>query len=284
MRDPCVLEHGGLRYAVLGAELDDGEPAVLLFGLADPWRWDYLGVWLTPSSAPVLQRARPSDVWECPQLVPVGQRWVLLISLHDRGVLGPVVACVGDLVDDAGLPRFVPERLDLLDTGNTFYAPQAVLDGGDGPWVMGWARQEGLAPGTDDGQGRDHAGCLTLPRRLVLRDGRACLVLDPAVRSLLTEHGAPLARGRHELLGAGRASVDGAARLEHRVLDTLALPPGSEVWVDADVVEVYPGDGSTASTWRSAEPWTLVVGESRATWSGVSPAAPPTAPPGPRLS
>ncbi|MFC6421959.1 glycoside hydrolase family 32 protein [Ornithinimicrobium tianjinense] len=293
MRDPCVVEHGGLRYAVLGAELDDGEPAVLLFGLADPWRWDYLGVWLTPASAPVLQQARPADVWECPQLVPVGERWVLVLSLHDRGVLGPVVAAVGDLVDEEGLPRFVPERLDLLDAGSSFYAPQAVLDGAADPWVMGWVRQEGRAPGVHDAptsddldelHARDHAGCLTLPRRLVLRDGRARLALDPAVRRLVVGDGDALAAGRHALTEPGRALVDGAARLEHPALEPVELPSGTEVWVDDDVVEVYPGDGSTTSTWRAAQPWTLLVDEGGATWSPLSPAAPPTAPRAPRPS
>lgn len=256
MRDPFVLEHAGRRFAVLGAGLPGGVPGVLLYDVSAPGRWRPLGTWLRGDDGSVLGEAGPADVWECPQLVPVQGRWVLVLSLHDRGRLGAVVGCVGDLVDEGGVPRFVPERLDLLDAGNCFYAPQAALDGEAAPWVMGWAREEDQDPAV-----KDHAGCLTLPRRLVLREGRAALVLDPRVRGLVRSSpevgGAAHAEDGRELVGALRVTVAGDAVLEHPELGSLPLVPGSEVWVDADLVEIFPGDGTTPSTWRHERPWRL---------------------------
>lgn len=255
MRDPFVLRHGGRRWAVLGAGLPGGEPALVLYAVDDASAWTYEGVLLSPSGEAdpdgVLEGARPADVWECPQLVPVDGRWVLVLSLHDRGVLGQVVACVGDVVDEGGRPRFLPGRLDLLDGGNSFYAPQVALDGEAAPWLMGWVRQD---PGGPDG--RDHAGCLTLPRRLRVREGGAVLEPDPRLTALLPE-GDDLAPGTHALGPQVHLAVAGEAALVHPGLGRVALPHGSQVWVDADVVEVFTP--TAASTWRDDAPWSLEV-------------------------
>ncbi|AXH95771.1 glycoside hydrolase family 32 protein [Ornithinimicrobium avium] len=253
MRDPFVLEHRGRRLAIQGAGLPGGEPAILLHDVGSPSRWDYLGVWLRGHEG-VLAAAGPADVWECPQLVPVEDRWVLLLSLHDRGVLGSVVACVGDLVEEDGQPRFVPERVDLLDGGNCFYAPQAALDGQAAPWVMGWAREDAQDPAV-----RDRAGCMTLPRRLVLHEGRPVLVLDQGAAAVLCGGApSPVEEAEKVLRGAIVVTVGAsAAVLAHPELGEVELTAGSQVWVDADLVEVYPGDGSRASTWRDDRPWTL---------------------------
>lgn len=270
MRDPFVLQHGGRGLAILGAGLDDGRPAIVLYELQDPWRWDYLGVWLTPDSSPALADAGPADVWECPQLVPVEDRWVLVLSLHDRGVLGQVVGCVGDLVDDGGVPRFVAERVDVLDTGNCFYAPQVALDGERSPWVMGWVREEGRDLHEPAADVRDRAGCMTLARRLVLRDGAARLVLDERVDQLLNGQSEEVGPGLHRLEHAGRLAVGVEAVLRHAELGEVQLSAGSQVWVDADLVEVYPAADGVTSTWRSEIAWTLEMARGGgASWQAV---------------
>lgn len=269
MRDPFVLQHGGRGLAILGAGLDDGRPAMVLYELQDPWRWDYLGVWLTPDSSPALADAGPADVWECPQLVPVEDRWVLVLSLHDRGVLGQVVGCVGDLVDDGGVPRFVAERVDVLDTGNCFYAPQVALDGERSPWVMGWVREEGRDLHEPAADVRDRAGCMTLARRLVLRDGAARLVLDERVDQLLNGQSEEVGPGLHRLEHAGRLAVGVEAVLRHAELGEVQLSAGSQVWVDGDLVEVYPAADGVTSTWRSEIAWTLEMARGGASWQAV---------------
>ncbi|WP_298887366.1 glycoside hydrolase family 32 protein [uncultured Serinicoccus sp.] len=254
MRDPFVFWHGGHRYALLGAGLRSGTPAILLYGCDDIERWEYLGVWLTGDDA-ALADALPADVWECPQLAVWEGRAALVISLHDRGVLGQVVACTGDLgSDESGRPALVVDRVDLLDDGADFYAPQLAPDGREGAWLMGWVREDG----PEESAG-DHAGCMTVPRRLVLEGGAPRLVLDPlAAQGLPWQEATPLAGVPLE----GQLSLEvgaGGAVLEHPRLGRRALPQGSRVLVDGSVLEIYPPQGPPASfrdplPWRWADP------------------------------
>ncbi|WP_151526692.1 glycoside hydrolase family 32 protein [Serinicoccus kebangsaanensis] len=245
MRDPFVFTHRGHRFALLGAGRRDGTAAILLYSCDDLDDWEYLGVWLTPSDLPT-GAAQPADVWECPQLWVQGDRAALVLSLHDRGVLGDVVVCTGRMGDAGGRPVLVPEQVSVLDTGNAFYAPQLASDGREGAWLMGWVREDGQDPAV-----RDHAGCLTLPRRLLLDGSEARLVLDPAVRDGL-ELGPPV---DEELPDTAVIAVGAAgAELSHPRLGRHHLAAGTLVAVDADVVEVYPATGAPA-TFRHDLPW-----------------------------
>ena len=247
MRDPFVLTHEGHRFALVGAGLDDGTPAVLLYSCDDIEAWDYLGVWLRGADLPS-PGAGPADVWECPQLAVEGERAALLLSLHDDGVLGDVVACAGRLVDDGGRPRLEVEDVGVLDRGDAFYAPQIADDGGEGWWLMGWVREDGQQPG-----GKDQAGCLTLPRRLTVDPSGVRLELDPAVGETLPLGPARAAEG--ELPPAAVVEVGPAgAELVHPAIGTRALPEGTRAVVDGDVLEVYPPDAVPA-TFRHPVAW-----------------------------
>ncbi|MGD8200897.1 glycoside hydrolase family 32 protein [Ornithinimicrobium sp. W1679] len=261
MRDPFVLQHGGRRWALLGAGLEDGTPAVLLYDCTDLDDWLYAGIWLRGEGVE-LAGALPADVWECPQLVLLGDgEAALILSLHDRGRLTRVVSVGGRILDDGGVPRFAPSGVDVLDAGQAFYAPQVAADPGPGAWLMGWVREEDRPAG-----GPDHAGCLTLPRRVVRdpdggHEGAVRLVLDPLVAA-----GLPLGAVGTPAAGAGEvldraaqveALADGA-RLVHPELGAVDLRAGTRVLVDADVVEVYPVAGPTI-THRHPRPWSLVV-------------------------
>ncbi|MDX5319318.1 MAG: glycoside hydrolase family 32 protein, partial [Actinomycetes bacterium] len=113
MRDPFVFEAGGRQWAVLGGGLRGGVPAVLLFNRDDESAWTYEGLFLT-GTEPLFATAETADIWECPQLVRMDGRWVLILSLQYQTVLGAVVAVVGDIEFADGRPRFVPERLNVL--------------------------------------------------------------------------------------------------------------------------------------------------------------------------
>lgn len=252
MRDPFVLEHEGRRLAVLGAGMRDGSPAVLLFDRTDELAWRYLGV-LTAED-PTLHGAGVADVWECPQLFPLRDRWVLVLSLHDQGVLGEVVAAVGDLVPDGDGLRFVAESAHILDDGSDFYAPQVTLADGE-PLLIGWVRQDDQDPAV-----RDHAGCLTLPRRLELADKVVVSHVDPVAAAALTGGVEPVTAG--ETVLADRrwlVTVAGdGVRLTHPDLGEVQVAPGVQLWVDGSVLELYR-PGGVAATWRHDEPWTLTV-------------------------
>lgn len=274
MRDPFVFDHGGRRWAILGAGLSDGTPAVLLFACDDITRWEYVGLLVTGAD-PVLGAAGPADVWECPQLVPVEGGHALLLSLLDGSVLGEVVGVFGELVDSEGRPGFVARSVGVLDHGNAFYAPQVALDdqvdeqgeGHAGAWLMGWIREDDQDPAE-----QDHAGCMTLPRR-VIRDrggldgaggaGGVRLVPDPRVVSpaggLQVGPARQVVGGRLELRGAVQVQVGGSGvRLVHPQLGEVDLPEGSSVWVDGTVTEVFVPDLAPRTT-RHTLPWQVVV-------------------------
>lgn len=240
MRDPFLFEHDGRRWALLAAGLPGDVPAILLFSCDDPLAWDYLGVWARGTD-PVLDRLAPADVWECPQLVDLGQgRFSLVVSLHDRGVLGAVMAATGELVSvehdgRPGTPCFRPETAQVLDTGNAYYAPQVADDPDQDGWVMGWVREEGDPE-------REQVGCLSLPRRLV-RDGQGCrLVLDPRALDAV----------------APALCATTPQQITHPTLGTLELPGGSRVYVEGGVTEVYR-PGRPPHTTRHPQPWELSV-------------------------
>ena len=102
-RDPFVFSHHGRRYAVVGAGSRAG-PAVLLYTCDDLTRWEYAGVLLDHSDE-LARRLAPGAAWECPQLFPIADRWVLLLSLWTDGQPDRAVALVGDLVDQARCRR-----------------------------------------------------------------------------------------------------------------------------------------------------------------------------------
>ena len=170
--------------------------------------------------------------------------------------LGDVVAAVGDLVDEGGSLRFAVRSAHAVDEGADFYSPQVVAAAGQAPLLMGWIRQDGQDPRV-----RDHAGCLSLPRRLRLVDGLVTGEVDPGAASALTSGQArPLPAGRTSLADRRWALdvVGRGVRLDHPDLGVHDVAPGDRVWVDGSVLELYRASGVPA-TWRHDEPWTLLI-------------------------
>ncbi|KYF82775.1 hypothetical protein BE11_44740, partial [Sorangium cellulosum] len=121
----------------------------------------------------------------------------------------------------------------------------------------------------------DHAGCMTLPRRLSLRNGVVVSAVDPCAAGALI-HGARPWDGSGDLAGMHAWLVvdgDGSA-LKHDVFGRVDLASGAEIWVDGPVLELYPRDG-VPSTWRNALGWRLDLAEgASASISEVAPSIP----------
>ncbi|WP_050348207.1 glycoside hydrolase family 32 protein [Arsenicicoccus sp. oral taxon 190] len=289
MRDPFVFTHGGRRWALLGAGLDDGTPAVLLYGCDDVLAWSYEGLWLTHAD-PVAAAHAPGDIWECPQLVQTEGGTALVLSLQHDGVLDRAVWLTGDLGTGAdGRPTFAARQGGPLDTGDAFYAPQVLHDEPES-LLMGWVRQDDLPadpvdpgnpgnpddPAVGDRPGGDLvAGCLTFARRLRVEGDALRSRLDPAVESLLgPETDCP---DRPVTVADGRVRVSGSGpwRLAGRTTVIDGAGP-ADLWCDGEVVEVYPHDGSAPATWRDVgtRGWTLHAEEGPVLLQPLTPASP----------
>jgi beta-fructofuranosidase len=215
----------------------------------------------------------PGVIWECPQLLAIGDRWLLVVSWDDGvGVPPPgpdgtrprhqgVVAYVGDLDLSGTVPRFVAATETVLDHGPDFYAPQLVADG-ERVLAWGWA-WEGRGSGTnhrsaDDIAAAGWAGTLTFPREVVIDASGAARCL-PA-RELIDLVDEPLAADQVDggwevctpapawtVAAAGGVLldlVDGATGQTRSVWGEDASGP-TRVFVDGSIVEAFTACGST---------------------------------------
>lgn len=270
LRDPFLLELDGRRYAVQGAGLarPDGThvPAILGWDATDLEDWRYLGPVLT-GEHPVAAEHAPAQLWECPQLVPVDGRWVLMLSLWSIAE-GPgagrdtdaVTFLHGDLALQDGRLAFTPAGGGVVDHGPDFYAPQAVRDG-DRTLLWGWSWEGG---GLDSEQAaaqaaaQGWAGTLTVPRELHLHGDVLVSSLPEELRALRSaELPVPAEGGGVDLPAPARAETCAAAglRLERVRADGTAetvLGPvegAATLLADAGILELLPAD-APASTLR----------------------------------
>lgn len=178
VRDPFVFEAFGSTYAIQGAGTAGDGPSVLVYRADDPDRWTPAGV-LLDASDPVAVAAADADIWECPQLVRLGDEWLLVVSVwrnrDGTRTLHGAVALFGTLDLDAdGVPRFHARTGGPLDESAVFYAPQLLVDG-DRVLCWGWCREvDGATPA-----GRPWAGLLSVPREIE-RSGDGGIAVRPA--------------------------------------------------------------------------------------------------------
>lgn len=224
-RDPFVFTVQGRRYALVGAGLTGGAAAtVLLYACDDLHRWSYLGPLLSTDD-PVAAACAPADVWECPQLVRLADRWVLIVSLWTNEVLGRVAYLVGDLDTTGAAPRFTPTHGGLVDAGRDFYAP-AVLATPERVLLWGWTWEDRTET---DVAASGWAGALTLPRDLTL-DPAGHLVSTPAPEL----HALRGTATRHVLTAEGLDLPPGPLDIEVR----LPLPATLTLAVDHNTLNV----------------------------------------------
>jgi beta-fructofuranosidase len=231
-RDPFVERVGeGWRMLVaasLAGDGADGVAAVLSWSSPDLDAWSFDGVAASRSSAE-REPLWTGSLWECPQLVAVDGIDVLLASVWHRDELHHAVAAPVRR-DGAGLGVLGWQQ---LTAGPGLYAPVAFRDADGEPCVISWIR--GYAE-------PDRAGVLSVPHRLVVREGRVGLALHPAVagRPELVHGPFDLTAGPVTLGGLTLSHVDGGVLVDLvGVTSRLAAPAdGVVVLLDGAVVEV----------------------------------------------
>jgi beta-fructofuranosidase len=164
-RDPFCWRERESWYMALGSQIRGEGGCVLLYRSADLRKWTYLG--------PLFQGT--TDMMECPNFFPLGDRWLLCVSPYAQ-----VIYAVGDFTDH----RFRPETGWLpMDLGRRedFYAPNSMLDPQGRRIQWGWVQ---VGP-----PGGCWRGVLTLPRVLSLRtDGHLGIEPLPELARLRRRH------------------------------------------------------------------------------------------------
>ncbi|MBB5538886.1 GH32 C-terminal domain-containing protein [Rhizobium giardinii] len=285
-RDPYVFEGPDGRWKMLLGSRDRSGGVILLYETDDPQAaggWRFIGVLHREDRF----KKKPA---ECPCMVPLGgapddpdTRWALIFGLLTSRDLATgrhniAIATVGRFDGMSFAPDFEQE----LDFGTDAYAFQAFVDR-SGPVGIAW-----LANWSDVSKDADMPTAMTLPRRLLLRDGA---LLTPPVDAVLTLRQSPidtdgLLAGDTVCLGNGMveivlhlSSAGNAFRLdfEHpetelsvqldseglsipfaRAGDTIfpryvaagARPSSIRIFLDAGSIEVFADDGRWTGTKR----------------------------------
>lgn len=166
-RDPFVWQEASRWYMVQGALLPDERGAVLLYESPDLRGWTYRGVLFADPDAP------SGRSWECPNVFPLGDSWVVLVSDW---------TCVRYFIGafDSARGTFEPHDTGLLDLGPHCYAPNTLVDPAGRRLLWGWIRQA---------HGEAWNGALTMPRVLTLdADGALRMHAADELTTLRRDH------------------------------------------------------------------------------------------------
>lgn len=167
-RDPKVWKDEDKYRCVIGAQRTDNTGAAVVYESNDLRSWDFQGE----------IRTRLQDfgyMWECPDYFELEGQGVLLIcpqGLTPRGDSRRNIYQSGYLTGkplNRNTLEFEHGEFRELDRGFDFYAPQTMADAKGRRIMVGWMGLPEIEYPTDS-QGWAH--CLTIPRELILRNGK----------------------------------------------------------------------------------------------------------------
>lgn len=168
-RDPFVRRFAGGWEMFVGGASDDGTAMALRYTSDDLETWVYQGIALersTTETDPVWMGA----LWECPQIVDLDGRAVMVSSVWDADVLHYAGYATGAYRDGV----FTPDGWGRLTHGDSYYAPSLFTDADGRPCLTFWMRGFG---GADEGW----AGAHSVPYLLELRGDRVVATPHPDV-------------------------------------------------------------------------------------------------------
>lgn len=178
-RDPQVRRENGRWKALLGAGLAGLGGCALQYSSDDLERWTFDGILAARASAerdPVWT----GQVWECPQLLQVGDECVLLISVWDNHRPYNVAYAIGDY---DGRATFTARNYGHFSHGAELYATTTFRDVDGRPCAMSWLRERGtLAP-----EGSPWCSAMSLPHTLSIVDGALTVSQHPALEAVLSK-------------------------------------------------------------------------------------------------
>ena len=174
-RDPFVWREDDIWYMLIGSAINDVGGTAFLYRSNDLYTWEYLNPLL------VGDLTKNGVIWECPNFFPLGDKWVLIVSMHDGVDTVRVVYFVGTYENY----RFTPEYEALLDHAY-LYAPLTLLDDRGRRLLWGWLREgRSKQAHTDAGW----AGAQSIPRELSLDEHNRLLMRPvPEIETIRGAH------------------------------------------------------------------------------------------------
>ena len=169
-RDPKVFEAFG-KYCMAVGSCEGSEGQVLLYTSTDLTAWQYEGILYASDAF--------GGTLECPDLFPLGDKWVLMFS-----AMKPTIASTVFVLGSFDGHTFTPEAETYSEYGLDFYAPQSFLDGNGRRILIGWFYHWGK----ELPDGATTAGALSIPRELTLQNGHIYNYPAAEARHLLAEH------------------------------------------------------------------------------------------------
>ena len=173
-REPALYPEGWLMAVGSGTKEHGG--CVLLYKSKDLETWEYLHpvIASTKTGSDAANPVDSGDMWECPDLFPLGGKHVLIYSTQGKVFWKTGTLTASDLL-------FHEEQSGLLDYGS-FYAPKTQLDKQGNRILWGWI-QETRPEAEFSASG--WAGLMSLPRVLTLGpDGRLRIAIAPIADKL----------------------------------------------------------------------------------------------------
>ena len=165
-RDPQVSRDGDGWRMLVGSGRNDGTATALAYTSADLIAWTFRGEFASRSSAQQDQ-VWTGKVWECPQLVPLGSKHVLLFSVWEPWIPYYEAYAVGSLING----EFKIDKWGRLTYGDSYYAGAIFADAAGRPGLIYWLRE------VTDSQGR-WTGAHSLPHVLRLDENNQ-LIAEP---------------------------------------------------------------------------------------------------------
>jgi beta-fructofuranosidase len=157
-RDPKVWKYNGKWYMVVGSH-KDGKGKALLYVSTNLKDWDYVGVAAESDGT-------QGDMWECPDLFPLQDQYVLLVSPMYGNQNEKPFYVIGEMDYEKGV--FTQKIARTLDYGFDFYAPQTLVDDNGRRIMIGWMEKWlTKMPSQEHGW----AGAMTIPRELLVEGG-----------------------------------------------------------------------------------------------------------------
>ncbi len=233
-RDPRLLRHGGRWMLVVARALED---AISVYASPDLRTWSLTGDLVMPPG-----EGRP---WECPDLFPLGDRWVLLVSREPS---------THYLLGDFDGSTFIPGGpLRPLDHGPDLYAGVTFTDLPGGRRVlMGWLDNWAYAQVLPTSPWRGQLSCARELDLATAADGTLHVAQRPIgpVTTVTLDGLVELAPGLLASYDDGRVALHRSGDSLPGWAGTWTLPSPSsavDVAVDTHSVEVFTVDGHSAT-------------------------------------